>query len=177
MDDKDQRSGESPLTDGFDQPFAAPRSGPDQIVAQDAIAALQQTWLKRMAANCVVPLFFALMLIDGYGRLGIPVGILAGGFLGWHMCRFAPVLMTDVCRGAFAVALTQFYPWLQVGIGLVTVGPLERHLHNPFVVVAATLLTGGALALVSLVLGVIYRLFKRLPPEMPGGGDRAANGR
>ncbi|MCR9202089.1 MAG: hypothetical protein NXI04_25890 [Planctomycetaceae bacterium] len=153
--------------DRSDHPFAPPQSGPEVAVTTDAIATLQKTWLKRMAANCIVPTFFALLLVEGYGRLGLPVGILVGGFAGWHMCRFAPALMTDICRGAFAVALTQFYPWLQVGIGLVTVGPFERQLHNPFVVVLATLLTGGALAIVSLVFGVIYRLFKRQPREAP----------
>ena len=149
----------------WDHPFAPPQSGPAVTVSEDAIATLQKTWLKRMAANCVVPVFFALLLVEGFGRGGLLAGILIGGFAGWHMCRFAPVLMTDICRGAFAVALTQFYPWLQVGIGLVTVGPFERQLHNPFVVALATLLTGGALVVVSLVFGIIYRFFKRQPSE------------
>jgi len=45
------------------------------------------------------------------------------------------------------------------------VGPFERQLHNPFVVALATLLTGGALVVVSLVFGIIYRFFKRQPSE------------
>jgi hypothetical protein len=108
----------------FENPYRAP--------ASDAVAGVARSgridglafaaWPAVFGLNMVLPLFFSTVVTEHHGRFGLCIAsfvLLAGG---WALCAVSASTARKVILGAALVAVTQFFPVLQIIAGSVSMG-------------------------------------------------------
>lgn len=120
-------------------------------------------WIAVVLINLPVPVMLGTGTTVGFGRIGMPFGILLVGAVGLLLCKQNPVMMRNLSKGATATALSQFYPMLHMFVGVVTVGVCSgagsrggAEMDGIFQITAATVITGLGLILPSLIVGYLF---------------------
>ncbi len=130
-------------------------------------------WPLVFGLNMVVPIMFSVSLTRQAGQYGILAGAVLLLLLGWGLCYHLPVYAWRLNLGSVVVACTQFFPILQIVIGIISL-PLARRmtglkprelsfdglpeLTSELEGFFATLLVGSALIGISGVLGFLIAL-------------------
>ena len=120
-------------------------------------------WVVVVLVNLPVPIMFGVSTTVGFGRIGMPFGILLVGVVGLLLCKQYRVMMRNLSWGAIATALSQFYPVLHTMVGAIALGICEGAtdrrgpgMDGIFQITAATIITGVGLILPSLVVGYLF---------------------
>lgn len=171
---EDPRMESSNLPD--DNPFAAPTvlSRPVVTSTRPRLGGLLVSWLVVFIINLPLPFMWGWTVTEGNGTAGMIVGCIAVLVAGFWLCRDAPYFMIRLCIGAVPVAVSQFFPMLQMftGIAAMWVTRLTFHLsldgpgknmEGIAEVAFCTFLTGLELISVSLALGYLAGLLLGLP--------------
>ena len=80
------------------------------------------TWAIVFGLNMVLPLLFSVELTQHHGRLGMCAASLVLLIAGWVLCALSARTARKLILGAAIVALTQFFPILQIVTGSVSMG-------------------------------------------------------
>lgn len=161
-----------------DNPYLAPQvtdavSSPNATIR---VVSLRIAWIVAVLINLPIPVMFGISMTKGVGRLGMVVGTILVSIVGLQLCRTKAFLMLRLCIGSVLTALSQFYPVLQMLVGIVGVGisrfvcspfsPGSGDLSGPVEVTLATVLTGLGLILPSIGMGFVVGLLIRLPDRV-----------
>lgn len=163
------------ITEGNDNPYQAtdiaqePQpSSKRRVIHSPFVLSIQ--WTVVLLCNSVVPLLIGWTEAQqGRGQLGI---ILAMGLclvLGYVACIYMPLFAMIATRGGFLVALTQFFPVLQLLSGMIAIDTIRKTgiipgqtldsgslgLVDAFLVTVAT---GSILIGISCLFGLLLRL-------------------
>ncbi|MEO1617339.1 MAG: hypothetical protein AAFV88_15925 [Planctomycetota bacterium] len=131
-------------------------------------------WTVVVALNCIMPFLFATSTVNRSGFLGIGLGILTFVIAGAWVGTLGPNLRKGMVSGGLIVALTQFMPIAQLLAGICAIEVirflgLEAEVTGaPFPIMGpvgaylCTILTGGALIVLTSIFGGIFVMFARL---------------
>lgn len=163
----------------LDDPYAPPASD----LATPVLPGRRRRifWVVGFLANLVVPALFAAAVLTPRGWIGLLAASLALLVLGLTILAGRPSWTRPATVGAFAMAATQLFPVLQVGVGMVAVavsseatgstfpldddaGPETR--FGPVPAFLATTLGGLSLMGLSLIAGLV------IEPIRGRGSDR-----
>ena len=133
-------------------------------------------WAILFALNMVVPALIASMAIRPIGWIGVIAAALTLGGIGWLVLGRSSWWCRTAIVGAAETAATQLVPLLQLWAGASALWLLATNFseaESPSLGVEgafiATIVTGGELLLVSLILGVASRglvaLIRLVPPK------------
>lgn len=165
-------------TDTDDNPYAAPivseitteSHKPPGLINKPSV--LQTAWLLAVLLNLPVPIMFGESAVsDARALVGLPLGIAAVYFTGVLVCLQRSGPMWRLIVGSGITALSQFFPFAHMMIGLLAMGLSEsifdpdrstRDISSLPEAALATILTGLGLILPSLLMGagvfVIFRI-------------------
>ena len=162
-------------TEGNDNPYQATdvalephQSSKRRVIHSPFVLSVQ--WTVVLLCNSVVPLLIGWTEAQqGQGQFGI---ILAMGLclvLGYVACIYIPLFALIATRGGFLVALTQFFPVLQLIAGMIAIDTirktgiipgqtLDRGSLGLFDAFLVTVATGSILIGISVLFGMLLRL-------------------
>jgi hypothetical protein len=153
------------MSEPNENPYAAPPTT-EQIEAPpptEGRRAPYALWIAVVLINLPVPVMFGMTTTTGFGRIGMPFGILLVGAVGLLLCKEYRVMMRNLSMGAIATALSQFYPVLHIFVGIMATGicggttdRASPGMDGIIQITVATIITGVGLILPSLVVGYLF---------------------
>lgn len=139
-----------------------------------------RAWLMVYCFNLLIPGFLGLLVTNGYGVLGLAVGIVLCWYAGLVLCKRSALLGSAFYYGGIFVSLCQLWP-----IAHFYLGGWAISLSKPFELVqyeygnltsflgglAVTCIVGFCLMLASLIIGLnILWLSEVVTPRVTAGG-------
>ena len=125
-------------------------------------------WPAVFALNMIVPgLFYPLAIEHEGNAMACHFALLLASLCllipGWFFCAARPKGGSALVRGALLIAVTQFFPMLQIYVGMMGIGIAgaivpKFAFHNAVVVFLVTLFLGSVLIAASAVAGYIISL-------------------
>ncbi|HET6880105.1 MAG TPA: hypothetical protein VFI31_08115 [Pirellulales bacterium] len=119
-------------------------------------------WFVVFLFNLGVPLIFGWPLTEEGGRSGLFAGALALFLLGCALCAWLRPAGRALVVGGVVVGLSQILPFLQIMAGVAGLSSIEilgfgRSPHGDATLFVVTVVTGGLLMAVALVVGLAVR--------------------
>ncbi|MFN7733206.1 MAG: hypothetical protein ACK5OB_15020 [Pirellula sp.] len=157
-------------------PYQPPAANPDAIATEtrrDRVVAgplmLSIEWTAVLCFNLIVPVLFGMGMTSEQAKIGVFLAVAMIACIGYYFCYARPLPVLFIIRGGVLVALSQFFPILQVFAGalsiqiLLTLGIIEdsdilNMLSTATAGFLAALLTGTILMIAAFVVGILLRL-------------------
>jgi hypothetical protein len=157
-------------------PYEAPRTSATEGLSKRAVdrryaSGLHLAWVIVFLLNLVTPLLFGWSRTESSGRIGMLIAAFLLLALGYGACGTARGIARPLVAGGILVAISQFFPLIQIIAGLIgmgigsaagqvdgrgDIGPgFVRTETGGFLV---TLVTGGLLMTAALVAGAFLRI-------------------